>query len=95
MVCFLIISMTILNNVRGKITPPSLKSFGLSSKQLLSLLSSFNNTCFNLAYYYYNYFVFFRASPTAYGGSQAKGQIGAETTCLHHSHSKARSEPHL
>ena len=38
---------------------------------------------------------FFRAAPPAYGGSQAKGLIGAVATCLHHSHSNARSEPRL
>ena len=31
----------------------------------------------------------------AYGGSQARGQIGAIATDLHHSHSHARSELHL
>ena len=31
----------------------------------------------------------------AYGGSQARGQIGAVATGLRHSHSHAMSEPHL
>ena len=31
----------------------------------------------------------------AYGGSQAKGQIGAVAAGLHHSHSNAASEPCL
>ena len=31
----------------------------------------------------------------AYGGSQARGPIGAVAASLYHSHSKARSEPHL
>ena len=35
------------------------------------------------------------AAPTAYGGSQARGQIGAVAASLHHSHSNARSEPRL
>ena len=41
--------------------------------------------------------IFFRATPTAYGGSQAKGLIGAVATGLHdsHSHSNVGSEPHL
>ena len=43
-----------------------------------------------------SFFVFFfRATPTAYGSSQARGRIGAAVTSLHHSHSSARSEPHL
>ena len=38
-------------------------------------------------------FVFFRAAPTAYGGSQARSQIGAGATApgLHHSHSNSAS----
>ena len=40
-------------------------------------------------------FVFSRAAPEAYGGSQARGLIGATAAGLHHSHSNARSEPHL
>ena len=39
-------------------------------------------------------FLFFRAEPTACGGSQARGP-GATAAGLHHSHSNARSEPHL
>ena len=37
----------------------------------------------------------FRAAPAAYGGFQARGQIGAPAAGLHHSHSNAGSEPHL
>ena len=40
-------------------------------------------------------FPFSRATPSAYGGSQARGPIGAEAAGLHHSHSKAGSELHL
>ena len=39
-------------------------------------------------------FCFFRAAPTAYGGSQASGQIGATAAGLHHSHSNARALTH-
>ena len=41
------------------------------------------------------FFAFFRAAPAAYGGSQARGQIGAVATGLHQSHSNVGSEPHL
>ena len=34
----------------------------------------------------------FRATPMAYGGSQARGQIRGTAAGLHHSHSNARSE---
>ena len=37
----------------------------------------------------------FRATPSAYGSSQVRGQIGAAAAGLHHSHSNAESEPHL
>ena len=42
-------------------------------------------------------FVFcpFRATPMVYGGSQARGLIGAVSAGLHHSHRNARSEPRL
>ena len=40
-------------------------------------------------------FSLFRAESVAYGGSQARGQIGAVAAGLHHRHSNARSEPHL
>ena len=35
------------------------------------------------------------AAPTAYGGSQARGRIGAIASSLHHNHSNAGSEPRL
>ena len=38
---------------------------------------------------------FFRAAPMAYGGSQARGQIGATAASLHHSHSNTRSGARL
>ena len=36
------------------------------------------------------FLLFFRASPEAYGSSQARGQIGATAAGLHHSHSHTR-----
>ena len=40
-------------------------------------------------------FLLFRATPVAYGSSQARGRGGATAAGLHHSHSSAGSEPHL
>ena len=40
-------------------------------------------------------FCFFRATPTAYGGSQARGLIGATAAGLCQSRSNTGSEPHL
>ena len=37
------------------------------------------------------YFLLFRATPAAYGNSQAMGQIGAAAAGLHHSHISAGS----
>ena len=37
----------------------------------------------------------FRATPTAYGGFQARGLIGAVAAGLHHSHSNAGSKARL
>ena len=41
------------------------------------------------------FFFSFYGHTIAYGGSQARGQIGAVATGLHHSHSNARPEPCL
>ena len=40
-------------------------------------------------------FCLFRAAPAAYGGSQARGGIGATAASLHHSHNNASSERSL
>ena len=40
-------------------------------------------------------FAFSRAAPMAYGGSQARGLIGAAAASLHQSHSNSGSEPRL
>ena len=44
---------------------------------------------------YFCLFAFSRAVATAYGGSQARGQIGAVAAGLRQSHSNAGSKPHL
>ena len=41
------------------------------------------------------FFLSFRATPTAYGGSQARGPIGTVAAGLHQSHSNAGSKLHL
>ena len=40
-------------------------------------------------------FFLFRATPVAYGSSQARGGIRAAAAGLHHSHSNIGSVPHL
>ena len=52
--------------------------------------------CFQSSMVFFFFFFFlFRAVAMAYGGSQARGLIGAAATGLHHSHSNAGSKPHL
>ena len=42
------------------------------------------------------FFLYFsRAAPAAYGGSQARGLIGAVAAGLRHSHNNMGSKPHL
>ena len=45
--------------------------------------------------FFFSFFVFSRAAPVAYGGSQARGRVGAVATDLHQSHSDSGSEPCL
>ena len=46
-------------------------------------------------HFFFFVFCLFRATPAVYGGSQARGLIGAVAAGLHHSHSNSGSEPHL
>ena len=52
---------------------------------------------FIFIFYFFVFLLLLWASPAAYGGSQARGRIGAVAAGLHqsHSHSNARSEPRL
>ena len=58
---------------------------------LISSILSPGNSFFS----FFFFFFLFRAAPTAYGGSQARGPIGAIAASLCHSHSNARSKPCL
>ena len=49
----------------------------------------------NKSLFFFFFFCLFMAAPEAYGGSQASGLIRAVAAGLHHSHSQARSKPHL
>ena len=50
---------------------------------------------FSIIFFFFFFFLLFRAASTTYGGSQARGPIGATAAHLCHSHSTAGSEPHL
>ena len=54
-------------------------------------LEPFSLFCF----LFYLSFCLFRATPAAYGGSQARGRIGTTAASLLYSHSNPRSELHL
>ena len=67
-----------------------------------SSLFSFNNEWQNwmsglliLFTFIFYFFAFSRAASAPYGGSQARGPIGAAATSLHQSHSNAGFEPRL
>ena len=47
-----------------------------------------------IRFYFISFFGLFRAAPAAYGDSQARGQIRAAATGLHHSHSNAMFKSH-
>ena len=53
--------------------------------------------CVRFTFYFliFNFFLVFRATSAAHGGSQARDLIGATATGLGHSHSNDRSEPGL
>jgi len=70
---------------------------GLSYVLLLSITSMLPE-CQNILlflFFIFLLFVLFRAAPAAYGGSQARGLIGATAASLRHSHSNTRSKPRL
>ena len=59
----------------------------------LLILASFISCLFFLKSYLFIYL--FRATPEAFGCSQAKGQIGAVAAGLHHSHSNVGTKLRL
>ena len=68
---------------------------GLNSRNFLTFLEagSLRSGCQNgWLFFFVN---FFRATPEAYGGSQARGLIGATAAGLRNSHSNAGSESYL
>ena len=64
--------------------------------QILALMPDSNPSIYIYIYIYiyYYYYCLFRAAPAAYGGSQARSQIGAVVAGLHHSYSNAGSKLH-
>ena len=69
----------------------SLKKYFLS----LKLQGFFGLGQFFVCLFVFVFLSFVSTTPVAYGGSQARGQVGAIVTALCHSHKNARSEPYL
>uniref|UniRef100_A0A8D1DF62 Uncharacterized protein n=1 Tax=Sus scrofa TaxID=9823 RepID=A0A8D1DF62_PIG len=61
----------------------------------IGLLGFLLLSCQYLLFFLFSFFLSFGATPTAFGGSQARGRIRAVASGLHHSHSTAGSEAHL
>ena len=85
----------IIIHVQGVVYTPALSSFGSILRSRIAELHG--NSLFNffVCWLVGFFLLLFRAAPVAYGGSQARGQIGATDASLHHSHSNFGSEPHL
>ena len=64
-----------------------------TSKTMLNKSSKNGHPCLVTDFFFF--FCLFRAAPPAYGGSQARGLIGAVSAGLRHSHSNTGSKPHL
>ena len=73
-----------------------LKPVSLACKELpfRCIFEGLSSVCIFSPFFFF-FFCPFRATPTAYGASQAKGLMGSVAASLHHSHSGARSEPRL
>ena len=64
------------------------------AKRVNRLSGGFENSYFPFIILFH-FIGLFRAVPTAYGGSQARGPIGAAATSLHHSYNNVGSELRL
>ena len=69
-------------------------SLSSDSSRSLATRPPRSSQCWFLSFFLF-VFCLFRAAPVAYGGSQARGLIGAIAVGLYHSHSNSGSELHL
>ena len=63
--------------------------------QSIALIDYDDGVWFSPCFCLFVWFLFFRAAPAAYGILPARTGIGATAAGLYHSHSNARSEPHM
>ena len=59
------------------------------------ILPNIQRTYTHHSFFFFFFFCLFRTTPMAYGGFHTSHLIGASTASLHHSHSNARSKPHV
>ena len=59
------------------------------------LICDFNRFIYLFIYFLFLFFAISWATPVAYGGSQARGRIGAVAASLRQSHSNAGSKPSI
>ena len=67
----------------------------LANENITLMLKIFSPEFLSYIISFYFIFCLFRAAPVAYGGSRARGPIGAVATGLCQSHSNLGSEPSL
>ena len=70
-------------------------SWWLLSAKVAGIFGPFYLSLSLSLFFFFFCFFCFRVTPMAYGGSQARGPIGAVVTGLCHSHSNARFKSHL
>ena len=92
--CMRRISTPSLFQAVSNISVFQMQCYGLDRERHIQTLSFFLNL-FIFIFYFLWLFAISWAAPAAYGGSQARGQIGAAAAGLHQSHSNTGSEPHL
>ena len=79
-------------NIFFSIYSPALDSIDLLNFAIMmGENASFYDVPHKLGVFFFFAFLLFRATPMAYGGSQARDLIGATAAGLYHSHSNARS----
>ena len=90
-VCFLLFSM-LLVLLPEIIIIPIWRFFPCEKTVFFLVKKSFKENMSIHNHFFLSFFVFSRATPVVYGGSQARGLIGAVTDGLRHSHSNSGSE---
>ena len=78
----------------GQLWRPGSVHFPIGEGQV-SVNVQYGDSLFVPSFFFSVFLLFLWATPMAYGGSQARGPIGAVATVLRQSHSIVGSKPHL